>query len=318
MTMSRTDSTLLRGPAIVQYDSQTLYTAGGITVVTRPDLFPIPVDGFADADERIKQVVTEVTFTPSGAISAGILTVLYPHTQCNKGASGLPATDKTLVIWPMNGKEKLTYTSAFVSKMPDMILGATKAPFGSMTFTCIGANNGAWSGATNLVANATAAFTDVSLSISAHKTGAYSAALGALGAPWNGIITKDGWTISFDVGLQPDEVDDVGNFDWLYTGAATIHAKCNPRGISVANLHALMHLQDTGMVRGRSILDLKYDLVLTGPSGGISATLKNLTLQSAPHQYKDLAHRIETLELVSVRNITTGAQDALFSVGAVA
>jgi hypothetical protein len=313
MTISRTDTTIKRGPATVTYDGVTFYTTGGITIRTSPTLFGVPVDGFGPVDQRISQIVTEISFTPSGIVSASPLSKLFPHTQCNPGVSAMPATDKTLVVWPLNGKEKLTYSSAFVSKMPDLILSPTKPAFGPVTFTAVGNNNEAWSAAAHLVATADATFSDTSLTAAAHKTVAYTAALGALSAPWNSIQTRDGWQVSFEVGLQPEEVDDTGIYDYLYTGAATIRARCKPIGVAVADLHALMYLQDTGMVRGRSILGLKQALVITGASGGVVATLNNMTLQTAPHQYRDLQHRVEDLEFLATRSLTTGALDALFT-----
>jgi hypothetical protein len=313
MTLSRTDTTLRRGPALVTYDSQTFYAAGGITARTRYDLFGIAADGFGVVDRRVSQVLTEVTFTPSGVISAGVLGKLFPHTQCNPGVSAMPATDKTLIIHPLNGKDKLTYTSAFVSKMPDLSLSAVKPAFGAVTFLCVGGNNEAWSAATHLVAVADAAFTDTSLTAASHKTVPYTAALGALSAPWNAIHTRDGWNLSFDVPVEPDVVDDTGIYDYLYTGAAVVRAKCKPIGLTVGDLHGLMLLQNTGMVRGVSIASLKQALVITGASGGVVATLNNVVIEAAPHQYKDLAHRVEELEFVGMRSLTTGALDALFT-----
>lgn len=315
MPISRTDSSIIRGPAIITFNSVTLYAKEDIKVRTRLDLFDIPASGYGAIDQRIKQVITEITFTPHGEVTSGILGVLFPHTAATTGASAMPATDKDLVIHPYNGKEKVTYKNAFVSKMPDLSLGATKTAFGQVTFTAIGTNNAAWSVSEHFAAIADAAFTDTGLSASGVKVVPYTAVLGALSAPWNSIKTKSGWTISFDVGIDPYEEDSVGIMDHIYNGQAKLSAKCNPIGIKVADLHALMAtFQGNGAARGASATGNKADLVISGGSGNLTTTLKNMILSDAPHRY-GTGDRVDELELVSVRGLTTGAFDALFSIG---
>jgi hypothetical protein len=315
MTISRTD-TIYRGRAIVTYDGVTLYSSSPVTVRTRQELFDIPVAGAGVIDRKIKQVVTEVTLTPHGEISAGILSKLFPHTSATPGSSAVPATDKSLVIHPANGKEKLTFKNAFVSKMPDLLLSTVKTALGQVTFTAFGTNAELWSVAEHFVKVEDAAFSDTGLSASGVKTVPYTASLGALSAPWNGILTKTGWTVSFDVGLDAQEEDTVGIFDYLYNGQARISARCNPIGLKVADLHGLMLLQGTGAARGASGTGLKQALTITGGSGNIVLVVNNCVLETAPHQY-DIGDRVNELEFVTVRSLTTGALDALFSIGLV-
>lgn len=312
--ISRTSASILRGPAIVTRDSVTFYFKGGLKVNPRYDLFTIDTDAKGKIDTRVKQILWEITGTPVGMISSGVLSALFPHTQCNPGESALPATDKPLVIHPLNAKEKLTLSNSFVFKMPDLNLGATKTALGQVTWYALGNDNEAWSHDDHLYSLADAAFTDTSLAKTTIQTVPFTAVLGALAAPWNGIQTKDGWTLSFDTGLEAQEVDDIGIFDWIYTGDASVTAKCKPIGIKVADLLGLMNMQGTGIARGMSILDKKYDLVLSGGSTNITTTIKNCTLQAGPHAY-NVGDRVEDLEFKTVRNVTTGALDAVFSIG---
>lgn len=315
MTISRTDSSIIRGPAIITYNSVTLYAKDDIKVRSRLDLMDIQASGFGAIDQRIKQVITEITFTPHGEVTSGILSVLFPHAAAVTGGTAMPTTDKDLVIWPYNSKEKCTYKNAFVSKMPDLSLGATKTAFGQVTFMGIGTNNAAWSVAGHFADVADAAFADTGLSASGVKVVPYTAVLGSLSAPWNSIKTKSGWTISFDVGIDPQEEDSVGIYDHIFNGQAKISAKCNPIGISVANLHALMAtFQGSGAARGASATGNKADLVISGGSGNPTLTLKNMILSEAPHRY-GVGDRVEELDLMNVRGLTSGAQDALFSIG---
>ncbi len=314
--ISRTSASILRGPAIVTRDSVTFYFKGGLKCVPRYDLFTIDTDAKGKIDTRIKQILWEITGTPVGQISAAALAALYPHVQCNPGVSALPATDVPLVVHPLNAKEKLTLSNSFVFKMPDLSLGATKTAPGSVTWYAIGSDNEAWSHADHLYTLADVAFTDTSLARTDIQTVPFTAALGALPAPWDAIQTKDGWSLSFDVGLEAQEVDDVGIFDWIYNGDASVSAKCKPIGIKVADLLGLLNLQGTGIARGMSILNKKYDLVLSGGTGNITTTIKNCTLQAGPHAY-NVGDRVEDLEFKTVRNLTTGALDAVFSIGIV-
>lgn len=311
--MDRT-TTIYRGRAIVTYDGVTLYSADPVSVVTRYELFDIPVAGLGVIDRRIKQIVTEVTIKPHGEITAGILSKLFPHTTCTPGASALPATDKSLVVHPANGKELLTYKNAFVSRMPSLTLSTVRTALGQVTFTAIGTNNQTWSTAEHFFSTADTAFSDTGVAASGVMTVPYTASLGALSSPWNSIATKSGWEVSFDVGLDAQEEDSGGIFDYLYNGQARITARCNPLGLKVADLHGLMLLQGSGAARGASAIGNKAALTITGGSTKPVLVINNCMLEQAPHQYA-IGERVETLEFVTVRALTTGALDALFSIG---
>lgn len=317
MTISRTSTAIYRGPAIVTYNSQVFYFKGGLTVTPRFDLFDIPTDAFGVIDQRVKQIVWEVTGTPVGKVSADMLTTLLPHTQCNPGVSAMPATDKALVITPLNSKEQLTLKSAFVFKQPSLELGATKSAFDQVTWYAIGTDAEAWSAANHMYTLADVAFADTSLSKSDIKTVPFTAVLGAVAAPWNLIQTKEGWKIDFDIGLNQEDVDDTGAFDWTYTGVANVTLSCKPIGIKVADLLSLMLVQGTGAARGMSHTGFKADLVLSGGSGNITFTAKNVIITSPPHVY-NAGDRVDTLTFKSVRSLTTGALDALYTIGMVA
>ena len=75
----------------------------------------------------------------------------------------------------------------------------------------------------------------------------------------------------------------------------------------------------TATLGGVSALAQKQNLVITGGSGNIIATLYNMTLPKASHNYPKFGDRVERLEFVSnTRGITTGAATALFTVALVA
>lgn len=305
------------GRAIVVFDGVTLYPGPQpLLVKTTTEYFPINVAGAGTVDKKIKQIMTEVTLVPHGAVSAAILALLCPHGSPVEGASAMPAIEKTLVIHPANGKEKLTFASAFVSRMPDLSFSTVKTLFGQVTITCIGKNAEAWSVADHFVKVEDAAFSDTGLG-GATLTIPYTASLGALSAPWNEIWTKSGWTVVANIGIKPREEDSIGIYDFVYTGEHSLTIRCNPIGIKVADLHALKLLQGSGAARGASGVTLNQDLTITGGSGNPIFVGKNMVLDTAQHQYGS-DDRVEDLEFTSFRGITNGALDAVFTIGLVA
>lgn len=315
MTISRTDTSIIRGPAIITFNAVTFYTAGDIRVKTNRETFNIMTSTHGKVDERDKQIFTEISFTPFGKVNAGLLSVLYPHTSCVQGSSAMPASDKDVVIWPINGKEKATYKNAFVFKMPDLFLSPVKTMLGEVTLYAIGKNAEPWSTAEHFVSLTDAAFSDTSLSLAETPTVSYTAALGALSAPWNSIMTKSGWTISINAGIEPDEEDTVGVYDYVYTENSSVTARCNPIGIGVADLHSLAAtFQGTGAGRGASVTTNAATLAITGGSGKPYINVYKAFLKMPSHVYGK-GHRVDELTLETARGITNGALDALFAIG---
>ena len=200
--------------------------------------------------------------------------------------------------------------------MPDAMFSSVKTVFGQMTFTCIGRNAEAWTVADHFVKVEDATFADTTGPGKA-LTVPYSATLGALGAPWNDIKTKSGWTFSPNVSMTPYEEDSIGIFDYKYGEEHSCSIKCNPIGLKVADLHGLKLLQGTDAARGASGIGLKQALTVTGGSGNPILVVNDCVLDEAAHQYGN-DDRVGELAFTSVRSLTTGALNALFSLGLVA
>ena len=307
---------------VAYYRGRAIFTLGGITLYPGPqpaliktttEYFPIAVAGAGTLDRRIKQVLTEITLVPHGSVTSGLLTLLVPHTNPVPGASAMPSTDQSLVVWPANSKEKLTFPSAFVSKQPDLMFSAVKTLFGQCTITCIGRNAEAWTVADHFVKVEDAAFADTGMSAANVLTVPYSASLGALTSPWDDIKTVSGWTFASNIAIKPYEEDSVGIYDYKYGEDHSCSVKCNPINLKVADLLALKLIQGTGAARGASGVGHKQALTITGGSGNPILVANNLVLDTAQHQYADV-ERVPELELVSVRNATAGVLDALFSI----
>ena len=319
MSFDRTSTTILRGPALVLLGTVPLYSQGGVKVKTMVKTFPIMADAYGGPlDKRIDIITTEISFKPAGQITAGILAACYPHTAATPGASLLGASDVSCYVWPLNGKEKFEFKNAYVSKMPKITASSVKTFIDTITIRCIGANNTAMSSAAwHYVNTATVAFTDTSFATSQVMTLPYTAVLGALAAPWTGIVTKAGWEISFDIPTEDIITDTDGLVDVLYKENPRITARCQPIGITATDVYALMQVQYTGTARGATILGTGKleDLVIDAGVGYPKFTLKNMHIETAPTAYEIGKDRIDNLEFVSCRQVASNVLADLFSIG---
>ena len=147
-------SDILRGPAIVQFQSQTFYSQGDIKVDLVNDTFPINVSNFGKVDDRIDKVMHKLSFVPDGRFAA--LSVLLPYATATIGSSVF-GTDKPLTIWTVDGKKRV-YAAGAVTKMPNLMLGSTKTIFGDVEFTCIHAEASDWSTQGSLFVDSAASY----------------------------------------------------------------------------------------------------------------------------------------------------------------
>lgn len=303
--INRLTTTQYKGPAIVTYNSVVFYTRDAHVVSIKGETFPITANQFGTVDQRLKQIMSTITFTPVGVVSAGSIGVLYPHLSPVVGASALPTTDKALVVHPVNGKECLTFNNAFVTGdgMPSMKCSTQGTRFGQVKFMALGTNADGWSTSGHLFATADTAFSDTSFTVAGIATVAFSATLG--GSP---IITRAGWDLTFRADTAEETEDTQGTFDYLYTGGFNFTASCAPIGMTVATLSALQLIQGSGAARGASVMGKAADLVVTGPAGDVLVTIKSMRLQENTSNYPMSGDRIEKLDLVAdTRTIATGA-----------
>ncbi len=313
MAIDRT--TILLGPCIIQFGGATFYAKDAVKAVTQFETFDISTSAHGKVDERVKEIKTEITFTPGGEWDAAALSVLWPITNPVVGTSLLGASDVPVVIHPLNGKEKITYAAGYISKWPDIELSSVKTPIGSVTITCVGKNNTDWSAADKRDTIADAAFSDSSWSTSNVKTVVYTAAIAGQSAPWNAIKLKDGAKISFALKAKEIMTDDDGIVDVILQGL-DISVKFAPVNPTLAQVMTLLKRQGSGVARGMSMAASAANITFTGAgSGSPLVTVNSVALKRAPHGYgfDDLRHG--ELEFVATRLTGSGT---MFSVGSVA
>lgn len=306
MPLSRTS--FIRGPAIVQFDGATFYTKGDVEVEIGLATFGVETSIHGKVDDRVSERSVRVRFTPSGEWEA--LTVLWPYASTAIGSSIFTASDKPLVIQGADGR-KVTIQAAAVTKMPDITLSTTKTLIGQVEFSGVGKDAVAWTTANSLIAEASNAFSDTTFDPANIKTQPYTAAWGAV-SPWSSFETLEGFTVSFETAFGDVATDTDGIID-MTLGGLSVVARCQPVGITAAQMIAAAGIQDTGAYRGRSLQTGANDLVIS--ASGVVVRVKKANIRSAGLRWGNTTHRIGEIEFVATREFSAGVPQALFSVG---
>jgi hypothetical protein len=316
--ISRGDTNIIRGPALIEFATATFFSADDVTVRTRTETFGVPVAGVGTLDERLNNIVTEIFFTPCGEVESAAITALFPHLAPVPGGNAFPnvagSPNNVVVKSIIAPYDIYTFYNGIVSRMPDLVLSAAKTCFGQVQILCIGADNTAWSDAAKRYTKTTGTAPGLTaISLDAIKTVPYTLSVGSLTTPWNAVETRDGIVVSFNVPLEPVTIDSVGLIGYRYTAGSSASVRFLPVNVTQENMHALLTLQGSGVARGSSIRAKGYDLTIDGGSGNPSVVVKNVLLRSGPARYGE-GERIEELEFASLRTLSAGALVALATV----
>ena len=302
--MTRTD--ILRGPAIIQYQGQTFYSQADITVELAQETFGVNVANFGKVDDRVDQVMHRISFTPAGQWAA--LSVLFPYASALIGSSVFGA-DKTLTIWTVDGKKRV-YKAGAVTKMPNIMLAATKTLFGDVQFTCLHAEASDWSAANSLFTDSAEAYPgDAAFDAAQIITQPYTCAWGE-DAPWDSFLTKEGVGVEFNLQLNPEINDSKGLFDYTFQ-SLEVSAKLQPEGVTPAQVLSLLKHQGAGAIRGRSTATTNK-LKIAG--AGVFVSLSGAAPILGNEAYGAMARRVGQMEFRATRTFTAGAVDPLFVV----
>ncbi len=309
-------TTILRGPAVVQFGGQTFYSKGDIKCDISMETFSVETSAFGISDKRRKERIAKVSFEPAGAFTSAVVAVLMPYAAMAIGTSIFGSSDSPLVIWTLDGK-KVTFLAAAVTKVPDLILSAVKSMWGNVEFTCLGGGSDAnldWTTASSFVAVTTASFTDASFAVADIITQPYAAAWGS--SPWDAFKTAEGFVISQNVNLAPLVIDSTGNIDFTF-GSLEVMAKCRPVGISEAQLIAALGIQGTGFARGGSLAAGATNLVITGGTTPklVTVTINKANIETAGFEFGATTLRVGEVGFVATRTIESGSLPALVVAG---
>lgn len=303
-------SSIISGPAIVQFGGQTFWSKGDVKVDITNDLFEILTSTFGPVDERASDRRVVVSFEPSGAFTSGVAAVLWPYAGTAVGTSLFGSSDSALVVHGRDGR-KITVHAAAVTKMPSIFASVSRTMIGEVTFTGLLKNNTDPTNAAAYLTEASVAYPgDTGFAVSDILTKAYSSVWGA-SSPWSSFSTEAGWTIDFDLSLAEQKVDGLGTVD-MTLASLKVSAKSIPVGPTAADI--LAKVNGTGGL-GASIA--------TSDNLNISATGVYLRLYRAALQESGLifgseAKRVKESTWIATRGVTSGTADPLFFVGTAA
>jgi hypothetical protein len=302
-------NSIIQGAGAVKIGSVQMYSKGDIDASLDPQSFEIIVSGYGAVDQRLADSVGKITFTPSGRCTAGILAALYPYQTPVIDSAVFPAADVATEIHAILGS-KVVFHNTAVTAMPALKLSAKETVFaGNVELMCLPKLNTERSAANSIFTGPTTAAFTTDLDYTAIKTLPYAATWGTGGTVVN-IDTKDGWTVEFDVSIEPFVVSDYGTLT-ARLRSVTARAKCQP--VSHAeDLLALMQTQGSTAAIGSSMRQGK-DLRIVA-TGGLDVSLYDAVPMTAPLKWGESQLRAGELGFTATRKFASGVPGALFSV----
>jgi hypothetical protein len=276
-------SALIRGPGCAVYDGTTLHAQEAITADVKLTTWRPKTATHGDGAPRIVDAVGEISFNPTGKISAAILAIFFPDIFKNpaQGSRAFPAQDKAMLIHAKAG-DKLQFTNAALTGMPVIALTPTATAFGPVTFSAVIKDN--------TPRETAGAFYTVPASATWEYPLLDDDVVLPYSATWNNlsIITETGWRVTPTVQLNPITVDGIGTLDFEILGVS-VKATCKPSAWTAQQL--LTALRPEGIAIGSS-LRLGKDLVITAAApGGLEVTLYDAVVSAAPASYAPNAPR---------------------------
>jgi hypothetical protein len=318
MAIDRT--TLIRGPAIITWNTYEYYSKDDIVVKFGMSTFDVNTSAMGKVDERLDDRMIEVSFTPVGEWEAASKVGLFPGGSAAAGSSWFGASDLPLVITCIDGTRKLTLHNAQITKIPSLLFGATKTLIGPVTFRAINVNNVEWSNAAAVCTEAAgtgSASSFTNFSAIAVLTQGYTAAWGAI-TGFTALNSVDGFQADFDLSLVPVTVDSIGLVDYTFD-KLDLTLKCQPIGPTTAQMIAALEaggMQGTGAARGKSLnaTPVDHNFVISSATVTPFFTARNMSLVSADINYGTQSLRHGECVWKSIRKFTTGTLDAVFTI----
>lgn len=318
MPVSRTS--LVTGPAKITWNSATLYSKDDFDIVLEKDTIPVMTSAHGKVDERATETKAECSFTPEGRWNDALIAAIFtPFANMAVGTSIITGTDRPMVA--VSADQTHTIVAAGITKLPDIILSATKTLLGPITFTGVRKLAGDWETADSLYTiGSGASIADATFNPLDIKMQPYLATWGAVSG-FEDFETEDGWTISFNLQTEEKKTDSGGILDIRFK-SIEIMAKCVPIGPTAAQILANLRMQGTGNPRGHSLAEVSPGgaaspaLTITGDDGTDYCVIANAALKSGGYKFGSTVLRNGEIGFVGARTFSSGAQQALFTLDA--
>ena len=309
---------IIRGPAVLIYNSYTYYTQGDIRVNTRRNVQPTQSDMFGNLGDTHESQVTEISFTPVGEVES--MVKYFPYGPSNLtaassvGNSIFTGSDVPLVIHTKAG-QTITYHRAGISVMPPLNLSPRSTLFNEMTFVALGKRATQQTDAAFWKTIGSSAFSDTSFDHTKVVKDIYTATLGARLSPYDAIGARNGFLLTPILELEEVQDDNVGIADMIIS---SVGMRCTfaPNNLTEAQVDTLINHQDSdailpGQFIGRGPSGTPEDLVID--SDVFTATLHAAGVTSGENGYGVRVDRNGNLEWTYRQTFTSGAPDPIFS-----
>jgi hypothetical protein len=302
----------IHGPAVVIFNGVTYYFKSGLKVSVKRTRAKIEVDAFGQIAEVAKDCIVEFTGTPSGSIRAADLAAQMPYLPSQIGQSIFGTADVPLVVQTINDGSSILWQRGAISKYAPILLSAAHGTIykGDMTFCCLMASSftptagPAWKNITS------SAFTDTTFDSSKVRMAQYAAAWGAE-APYNSMLSQDGFLLSPIVTTENIPVDNYGIIDIALKSVTGI-AQFKPANLTEAQIDTLIALQGSdAMLPGQAIGDGGNDLVIS--SNLLTATMKMAGAVDYQLLYATGKLRAGEVAFGAATTFTNGAPNPIFT-----
>ena len=298
--MAYTRGSTVRGPCTVTLGSDVFRTKGDVKVNLALETFNVESSEVPILDERLSEIPVTIEFEPVGQVTADLVAAMFAPLELVVGASLFGVADVACVITPLSGTDQITFHCAAITKMPNVIVSATKTTLGPMTITAILKNTTEWTAAAARLTVATvtaptlAAIDPVEIPSNAARIKWGSS------APWNTLLSREGVVVSLDMQTENDVTDEHGLVDMVLAGI-TAKATLSPMGCSVAQAMTALAVQGTGVVRGASLAARAMQLEIESAlPGGLKVTIPSAALKTLPLVYGLTSPRFADVEFVSL------------------
>lgn len=276
------------GPAALKFGgTTTLHSKEGITLSLDRAIEGLAADVLGRYNQRQTDQLAKIGITPAGALSANLLTLMFPWGTPSYGAGICGADDVACLLHAVDGTKK-TFANVIITKPPELYLRRSGDVLGAAEFTALCAKGKVPTEAGGFVTDATATY-DLGVPGLPNLEGkVYAAALGTGEGQIVYDSTDAGFTVTVVPELEARKSDACGTVDYRLTGLM-VQCKFKPYSMSAADALALTPLGGPG-----SFGTTGKDLVISA-TGGLVVTLKNVSVEAIPVAYGKAKDRVEEL-----------------------
>lgn len=305
--MSATRANLIGGPCKIVRSAATIFTKDDVNWEIVDESVDVDTSMHGDAiDEVTVNSMIKVTGTPWGAWES--LATLLPsaYTTPTIGSRIMGDADVPLVVTGTDG-QILTAIATGITKLPDLYLGVDKTIFGQMEWTGVVGDAKDMQTADSLYTITSGAYSDSTFAKTNFKQQLYTAAWGSK-TGFTAFQAQEGWTLTHELKLEPIKMQS-RIVDFKIIGYRLM-AKCKPFGPTQAQIESQLKVQGTGADAGHLRSANAADLVITGASGAVVATLKNAGLKGGNFVFGNKPLRNGEFAWVSTVGFTAGVAAA--------